>query len=71
MKCPRPKPGASVPPYYDWKEHAADLVSKKNIQPVTHANLALHLVANAIFIAYPLGRFLRVAIFHLLLRFGG
>jgi hypothetical protein len=71
MKCPRPKPGASVPPSYDWKERAADLINKKNTQPVINANPALHMIANAIFIAYSFGSFLRVASYHLFLRFGG
>jgi hypothetical protein len=69
MKCPRPKPGASVPPYNDWGGRAADLINKKHTQPVTNANLALHMIVYAIFIAHLIGQVLPVAIFHLLLRF--
>jgi hypothetical protein len=71
MKCPRPKPGASVPPSYNWKERAADLIDKLSIRPVFYANLALPMNANAIFISYSFGSFLQVASYHLLLRFGG
>jgi len=71
MKCPRPKPGASVPPFHNRKEQTADLISKNITQPEINANPALHLIRDVIFIAYPLGRILRVAIFHLLLQFGG
>ena len=69
MKCPRPKPGASVPPNNDWDGRAADLINKKHTQPVTNVNLALHMIVYAIFIAHPIGQVLPVAIFHLLLRF--
>jgi len=71
MKCPRPKPGASVPPSYNWNERAADLIEKLSIRPVMNTNPTLQMNANAIFIAYSFGSSLRVASDHLFLRFGG
>ena len=71
MKCPGPKPGASVPPSYNWKERAADLIDKLSIRPVMNTNPVLQMNANAIFIDYSFGSFLQVASYHLLLRFGG
>ena len=71
MKCPRPKPGASVPPSYNWKDRAADLIDKLSIRPLMNTNPALQMNANAIFIACSIGSFLRVASYHLLLRYGG